>query len=1716
MSPRRADRLPLTAAQLGLWSAQQLDPASPAYLTAEYVELTGPLDEQAFLTALERTIAEADGLAVRFVRGVGEAVEDASGAQLGVNEPELMACQGGGTVDAPEAVWQEVGGAPPEPPLRIDLRGEGDPDAVAAAWMDGDRAVPVDLENGVLVRHALLRVGEQRWLWYHRCHHILLDGYGFFQLAQRVAEVYQALAVGAEPSPSPFGSIRDAVAADLAYAGSADERADAAFWHALLADRPQASGLGTRTAGPSHTFIRHHTRLDAERAAALERFAKACRASWPEAVFAASALYLARLGGADDVVLGLPVMNRTGTPLARVPATAVNVVPLRIAVTERAPLAAQVRSVTELLRRQRRHQRYRGEQLRRDLGLFGAGRRLVGPQINIKPFPPALRLGAVTGTVHYLSAGAVDDLTFTVSGLPGADGLALTVDGNPALYSAADLAAHGDRFTDLLARLGDADATAPTGTLGVLGAVERRRVLTDFNAPGAGGQPGADLDAAIAGHAAHRPDAVAVRDAAGQSLDYAELDRRVTRLSRALTAHGAGAGRLVAVALPRPAALLVALLAVARSGAGYVPVDPTYPGERIGHMLRDAAPIAVLTDAAATTPECAAAVAAGPWPVLAPGDAYAVGVVDGVDGVDEAVAGDPEMAGIPDPVGVPDARSGAVDVASGVADTDATGAPGTTADTAPHTPAAHGEQTAYVIYTSGSTGRPKGVAVPRRALANLLATARHELGLTADDRLLAVTTVSFDIAALELFTPLLAGGTVLLASAEQVRDPFLLRDLIAAAGPTVMQATPSLWRVLTDAVPEALTGIKVLTGGEPLAPDLADRLAGLGAGVVNLYGPTETTIWSTAGTVSATPCIESAAIGAPHVGQPLWNTRLYVLDAALHPVPPGAVGELYIAGAGVALGYLGRPGLSAERFVADPFGAAGTRMYRTGDLARWNADGTVDLRGRVDQQLKVRGHRIEPGEVEAVLLTHPRVREAAVVARSWEAAAGDPAEDGPGALALVAYCVLAPDGQPTDSAAGPATDLTTGPAAGPTASVTTDQATAREQAPHAAPDTAPDTATLLRAHLADTLPEYAVPEALVVLAALPRTPNGKLDRAALPAPGRRGARGGRAPVSAAERLLATLFAQALRVPEVGADDDFFAAGGHSLTAARVVAALRTATGVELPVRALFDHPTVAAFAREMERARTRRAPLTRQPRPARLPLSPGQRRLWFLYQADGATPTYNVPLALHLAGPVDQQALRVALHDLLDRHEVLRTLYPVPADGDGEPVQQVLPAARATVELTTHAVDDDAVDAAIAAAARRPFAIERGVPLRAHLFTLAPDRHTLLLVLHHIAGDEWSLPPLLRDLAAAYRARLAGAAPALAPLPVSYVDYTLWQRAGAAEREAAALAHWRAQLAGVPERLALPWAKPLAQPPSGRGEVLHFAVGGDVFARVRGLALEARCSTFMVVHAALAATLSRLGAGDDITIGVPVAGRTDAALTDLVGFFINTLVLRADLSGAPTFRALLAQVREVDLAAMAHQELPFERVVEELNPARGHGLSPLFQVLLAVREEFAAADATAGGAGEGFPGQFGRPELVSTGTAKFDLQFTLSEDPAAGTAHGQVEYAADLFAAADVQRIVAALLRLLDAVTADPDAPVATVDLIGAAERRRLLAAPGGDSRPIAPAGIAELVAAQAAATPARPPGGGRGARGGGRGRPGLPGARGRCRGRGRPDGRCF
>ncbi|WP_026314149.1 non-ribosomal peptide synthetase [Actinomadura flavalba] len=1112
-------------------------------------------------------------------------------------------------------------------------------------------------------------------------------------------------------------------------------------------------------------------------------------------------------------------------------------------------------------------------------------------------------------------------------------------------------------------RVLEAVAADPDRSIGALALAGPDEIAAQeaWNATGTAALPGTVADLWAERVAATPGDVALV--AGTERLTYAELDARAARLARELIVRGAGAEDRVALVLPRVPEIVVAILAAHKAGAAYVPVDPGHPADRIAYMLDDAAPILTLT--------------LGDRVPDAPGR-LALDTLDLTDGPVEPVR-----------------------------------------------PAAPGNA-AYVLYTSGSTGRPKGVAVSH---ANLLAYhAAHRADLfdpvaaEAGRRLrfAHLASFSFDTSWMGLLWMFHGHELHLLDDATR-RDVEAFTAYVGAERVDLVNTTPSHFQSLRES--GLLTGdgrhvpSQLLLGGEAIGAALWAELRALpGVTTRNFYGPTEATVDVLNARLDAA---ERPTIGAPHPG-----ARAYLLDAALQPVPVGVPGELYLAGGQVARGYHGRPGLTAERFVADPYGPPGSRMYRTGDLARWveGPDGArlAEYLGRADDQVKIRGYRIEPGEIENVLAAFPGVTQAAVVVRD-------------------------------DRLYGYAAPASADPAA-------------------------------LRRHAAAHLPEYMVP-ALTVLDALPLTVNGKIDRAALPAPGDAAATPGRAPRSPQEEILAGLFADVLGVPSVGVDDSFFDLGGDSLTATRLVSRVRSAFGAELPVRALFEAPTVAGLAvRLADAAGTARPALEPRERPAAVPLSYAQQRLWFLNRFEGPSATFNMPVALRLRGTLDAAALDAAIGDVVARHEPLRTIFP---DTSGTARQLVLDAAAARPRLTVTETDEARLPMALAAVVGQGFDLSVEPPLRARLLRLAPDEHVVLLVLHHIAGDGWSMAPLARDVILAYAARAAGEAPSWAPLPVQYADYTLWQRELFGSEDdpdslvSRQLAHWTEALAGLPEELPLPADRPRPATASYRGGTVRFELDAAAHARLRTLARETGASLFMVVQAAYAALLTRLGAGTDIPIGSPIAGRTDEALDDLVGMFVNMLVLRTDTSGDPSFRDLVARVKDADLAAYAHQDLPFERLVEVLNPARSMARHPLFQVALSFQNN---PEATLE-----LDGLTGGPENLPLGTAKYDLSLYLEERAEGGIDAG-LEYALDLFDADTAQTLADRFVRLVTELLDAPDAPIGTADLLDRAERRTLLRTwPGGKGVPssVTPVLTADTIpaafAARAAATPDAP-----------------------------------
>ncbi|MFI6816670.1 amino acid adenylation domain-containing protein [Nonomuraea sp. NPDC050328] len=1417
---------PLTGAQAGIWFAQRLDPSNPVYNAADRVDIRGPFDTGLFERALRRCLAEAEPLRLRFTETPAQYL------------PE----------------WDTASGRLDH----LDLRGADDPEADAERWMREDLSTPVDVVTGTLARHALLRLGDEHAVWYLRVHHILIDAYALSMLVTRVAEIYSALAEGLPPGPGPFGPLEPVLAAEAAYAGSEERARDRAYWTGHLADRPEPPGIALS----ARDVVRHREPLPAT--GHWDAHAREARGTWADVLAAGVACYTGRVTGTTDVLLGLPLMNRTG-PALRVPCLTVNVLPLRVDVRPGRPFAALVAETARRIAEARRHSRYRLEDLRGDLGLSGTRRALFGPVLNIKPFATDAKFGGATGTVRNLAAGPVDDLAVTL--LVDGDRLTLELDGNAARYSPTEVAAHCRRLAGFLTSLAAVSPDTPLGRLTVLTDSDRAALP----APAAHPTAAPTVIAAFQEQVRRTPDEPALVSRTG-SLTFAELAEQAERTAHRLRAAGAVPGSIVALTAPRSAELVATVLAVWRCGAAFLPVDPAYPEERRRFMLADAQPC----------------LAIGPdWQ----------GEEPGADAI------------------LPEAAL---------------------------------DDLAYVIYTSGSTGRPKGVAATHRGLAALLVSHRERL-FPPGRRLRVAHTASFSFdAALDPLLWMIGGHTLHLLEEETYRDPDALAAYVREQGVDYLDLTPSHLREVPAllAAPPPIT----VVGGEAVPEGLWRELSGRTL-AVNHYGPTEAAVdaytWTGDGREWATA-----------------GTGAHVLDGALQPCPPGVTGELYLSGEGLALGYLNRPELTAERFVAH---AGGGRLYRTGDLARRGLDGRLELRGRADEQVKLRGLRIEPGEIEAVLEEHPGVAAAAVAVHGER---------------LVGYLV------PAD-----------GCAAEP---------------------------TTVRAFVAERLPAGLVPAVLMMLPALPRTPNGKLDRAALPPPSTTSATGttARPPATAAEQAMAELFAEVLGLDQAGPDDGFFDLGGHSLLAARLAVRIRESFGVRLPITDIFAGPTPALLAARLPSGRAPRPPLRPRTRPAPMPLSSAQARLWFLHRMDPRDPAYNIPIAVRLQEAVDREALRAAVADVCERHEILRTRFP---ERDGVPYQEIRPVGRPALPVW----QPDVVEEAVRTIARRPFDLAAEPPFRAHLLRLGPREHLLMLVLHHIAGDGWSARPLVRDVLSAYRARRAGAAPDWRPLPVQYADYTLWQQ----ELGEPGLGHWTRTLAGLPDELALPADRPRPASPSGRGGTVPVVVPPEVWTGVEHLARERRASTFMVVHAALAALLTRLGAGVDLPIGTPVAGRHDSALDEAVGFFVNTLVLRTDTSGDPAFAELLDRVRALDLAAFDHADLPFEKLVEALNPVRARNRHPLFQVML-VQQDATGSDV----------------RVVHTGTAKFDL--TLNLDTAGA---GFLEYSADLFDRAGARSIAERFVRLLAAAVTAPDRPLSDLDVLAPGEHEQLVHGWNGD-----------------------------------------------------------
>lgn len=1432
-------------------------------------------------------------------------------------------------------------------------------DRRVAEVLDLDRATRFDMATPPLLRCTLMHLGRDESRLLLTRHHILFDGWSLPLLLDELWTLYaQGGQADGLPPVVPYYTY-------LTWRAAQDEEAARSAWLRALDGLEAGTRLTDSARGAPGSAPEELTYdLPADVTAAVVAQARRQRWTLNTILQLAWAVVLGRATRSDDVVFGMTVAGRPADlpGIETMIGFFINTVPVRV---RWQPGHSLAETLTRLQSEQADLLLHQHTSLREIQQLSGLGD-FFDTLLVVETFPMSRGTRGRPSDalrVTKLATYATTHYPITLIVVPGTQ-IQMRFGYRSDLITRERVESLARQMASVLTAVGRAPEQR-LADASLLTTAERQQVLTTWSST-SHSVPEVTLPALFEAQAARVPDAIAaVCD--DNSVSYFALNRAADHVAHRLREQGVGPEVLVGVCMRRTIALAPVILGVLKAGGAVLPLDREDPSARIRAIISRTQPRVIVVDE--TMREHAPS-----W-------------------------SDVQVLFVDDDCAQP-ADDGQRAAFSGLQ-------PG---------------NLLYVVHTSGSTGRPKGVALEHRALANLIAWNMN--ALPADGPILQFASITFDVAFYEFFTAWGSGRRVVIASDSMRRDPFELRQQIdkhrvatAILPKTVLQR---LAKDSTDC--PAATSLKdVVTTGEQLVVTVDirsffDELGG--CRLHNHYGPSETHVV----TASTLPHSTAQWETLPAIGQPIWNTAAYVCDRHLNPTPVGEIGELYIGGANLARGYFDQPGLTATRFVANPYGMAGGRMYRTGDLARWRRDGTLEFLGRADAQIKIRGFRVEPSEVEAALREEPGVGDAVVVARGEDEG-----------KQLVGYVV---------PAAGAAVEGTT-----------------------------------LRHGLASRLPAHLIPAAVVVLERWPLTPNRKIDRAALPEPAVAVlSETYRAPRTPLEAQLCTLMAEVLGVAQVGLDDDFFALGGHSLTAMALASRVRATLGVELPVRSIFEAPTVARLAASVGAAGPARPVLGRMERPEVLPLSHSQQRLWFLNQLDEGGATYNVPLAMRIEGALDRAALKAAFADVLTRHESLRTIFP---EVNGTPQQLIMPADVVDVPLPIIESSEAELLDMLRHASSASFDLRRDLPIRTSLYALGRDVHVCLIVLHHIASDGWSLGPLLRDLAQAYGARREGHEPTWAPLPVQYADYALWQRAflGSESDERSVLAeqlrYWQAALANLPAQiLATDYPRPAAvQTPAAH---IALDIPADVHAGLLQQARASEASVAMAVNAAVAAVLTRAGAGVDIPIGTSIAGRIDALMEPLVGFFINTLVMRIATAGNPTLRDLVMRVRDTALAAYTHADVPFERVVEQLQPERMLGRSPLFQVAATVDDLP--------------PPRLRLPDLkvsaepIDLALAKVDLAVTLTErrtadgQPAGMT--GRLTYRPDLLRRARVESLARQVRQVLTALARTPDQRLAAVELLDPAEREQLLVTWSGTSGAGPRRTLPALFEAQAARTP--------------------------------------
>ncbi|BGE60448.1 pyoverdine non-ribosomal peptide synthetase PvdD [Pseudomonas aeruginosa] len=1407
-------------------------------------------------------------------------------------------------------------------------------------------ARPFDLERGPLLRVSLLRLAEDDHVLVLVQHHIVSDGWSMQVMVEELVQLYAAYSRGLEVAlPALPIQYADYALWQRSWMEAGEKERQLAYWTGLLGGEQPVLELPfdrPRPVRQSHRGAQFILELDIDLSQALRRVAQQEGATAFALLLASFQALLYRYSGQADIRVGVPIANRNRVEIERLIGFFVNTQVLKADLDGRMGFDELLAQARQRALEAQAHQDLPFEQLvealqpERSLSHNPLFQVLFNYQSEARGNGQVFRFDELQmESVQFDSRTAQFDLTLDLT--DEEQRFCAVFDYATDLFDASTVERLAGHWRNLLRGI-VANPRQRLGELPLLDAPERRQTLSEWNPAQRECAVQGTLQQRFEEQARQRPQAVAlILDE--QRLSYGELNARANRLAHCLIARGVGADVPVGLALERSLDMLVGLLAILKAGGAYLPLDPAAPEERLAHILDDSGVRLLLTQG-------------------------------------HLLEHLPRQAGV---------EVLAIDglVLDGYAESD----PLTTLSA---------DNLAYVIYTSGSTGKPKGTLLTHRNALRLFSATEAWFGFDERDVWTLFHSYAFDFSVWEIFGALLYGGRLVIVPQWVSRSPEDFYRLLCREGVTVLNQTPSAFKQLMAVACSADMATQqpalryVIFGGEAL--DLQSlrpwfqRFGDRQPQLVNMYGITETTVHVTYRPVSEAD-LEGGLVSP--IGGTIPDLSWYILDRDLNPVPRGAVGELYIGRAGLARGYLRRPGLSATRFVPNPFpGGAGERLYRTGDLARFQADGNIEYIGRIDHQVKVRGFRIELGEIEAALAGLAGVRDAVVLAH-----------DGVGGTQLVGYVVA-------DSAE--------------------DAERLRES---------------LRESLKRHLPDYMVPAHLMLLERMPLTVNGKLDRQALPQPDASlSQQAYRAPGSELEQRIAAIWAEILGVERVGLDDNFFELGGHSLLATRVISRVRQEQQLDASLKALFERPVLEAFAQGLERTTDAVSTIPLADRQQPLALSFAQERQWFLWQLEPESAAYHIPSALRLRGRLDVDALQRSFDSLVARHETLRTRFRLEG---GRSYQQVQPAVSVSIEREQFG--EEGLIERIQAIVVQPFDLERGPLLRVNLLQLAEDDHVLVLVQHHIVSDGWSMQVMVEELVQLYAAYSQGLDVVLPALPIQYADYALWQRswmeAGEKERQ---LAYWTGLLGGEQPVLELPFDRPRPARQSHRGAQLGFELPRELVEAVRALAQREGASSFMLLLASFQALLYRYSGQADIRVGVPIANRNRVETERLIGFFVNTQVLKADLDGRMGFDELLAQARQRALEAQAHQDLPFEQLVEALQPERNASHNPLFQVLFnhqseirSVTPEVQLEDLRLEGLA--WDGQ----------TAQFDLTLDIQEDE--NGIWASFDYATDLFDASTVERLAGHWRNLLRGIVANPRQRLGELPLLDAPERRQTL-----------------------------------------------------------------